>query len=507
MSQNNNHIIQKQTLEVEMENPADAFQFRNRLGEVFHELILPRLTVLFDELGPVYKTYRLDQLTIDAGIINKQNWEQSLADKIISEARQAIQLKGPVWAAPTTASIVNDSQPSSPNTEKAIDGNGYENSRVTETNQVDKNENQWSSKEFYEVLEHYLSTGFVTWYAGDKLKMQEGFTKWIMPDATLLNRLAKYIVTAKDTALLRLVYLLPVNSLNQLFEWLLHEKHSAIHKDFLLLKAFLQKLLQPVFAGEFHLKRSLYLVFLQWISLAETSGDGGFIASKTIKYVNTFLPEIIPQLITLVAPETGPLFKEFQEVINKHQNGVELIDAVPLNRKDTIETGEFFINNAGLVMLHPFLAQLFEELKLTIKKVFADETACMKAVLLTRFMATGNVDAEDHELVLEKIICGLPPGEPILCDIDLLENERKEALDLLGQIIGLWKQNGVQVNGTIEGFQQAFLQRQGKLTQKNNDWRLQVQQLSYDMVLSSLPWSISMVKTPWMKGMLWIEWV
>ena len=45
------HIIQKQVIEVEMENPADAFQFRNRLGEVFHEKILPGLEILFDEIG------------------------------------------------------------------------------------------------------------------------------------------------------------------------------------------------------------------------------------------------------------------------------------------------------------------------------------------------------------------------------------------------------------------------------------------------------------------------
>lgn len=475
-----NHIIQKQVFEVEMENPADAFQFRNRLGEVFNDMILPRLSDLFDELGPSHKTYRLDQLTIDAGIINKQNWEQNLADKIVTEARQAIQLKDPVWTAPATM--------------------------VTEINKVDKNEEHWNSENFYEIFEHYLSTGYVTWYAGDQRKVQEGFTVWIMPNATLLSRLAKYLVTANETAFLRLVYLLPVNSLDQLIESFLQEKNSVTHKDFLLLKIFLDNLLQPVVASEFHLKRGLYLVLFKWFSVADTSNSSGFIARNTLQYITTFLPEIIPQLTTLVASETNPFFKKFQTIINKKQNEVELINAVPLHKKDTIEADEIFINNAGLVMLHPFLAQLFEELRLTTKKVFTDEPACMKAVLLTRFMATGEVVVEDHELVLEKILCGLSPDAPMLCDLELLEDERKEARDLLAQIIVLWKQNGVQVNGTIEGLQQSFLQRQGKLTQKNNDWSLQVQQLAYDMVLSSLPWSISMIKTPWMKGVLRVEW-
>jgi hypothetical protein len=50
------------------------------------------------------------------------------------------------------------------------------------------------------------------------------------------------------------------------------------------------------------------------------------------------------------------------------------------------------------------------------------------------------------------------------------------------------------------------LQRQGKLLQKDADWLLQVEQKSYDMVLSSLPWSIGIIKNAWMKDMLWVEW-
>jgi hypothetical protein len=70
----------------------------------------------------------------------------------------------------------------------------------------------------------------------------------------------------------------------------------------------------------------------------------------------------------------------------------------------------------------------------------------------------------------------------------------------------LWTKNNNQVNGTTEGLQQSFFQRTGKLVKKGDDWQLQVEQRAYDMLLSSLPWGIGIIKTSWMKGMLWVEW-
>ena len=69
-----------------------------------------------------------------------------------------------------------------------------------------------------------------------------------------------------------------------------------------------------------------------------------------------------------------------------------------------------------------------------------------------------------------------------------------------------WKMNGVPVNTSIEGLQQSFLQRSGKLVQKENDWMLQVEQRPFDIVLASLPWGIGIIKNKWMRGMLWVEW-
>lgn len=496
----NNHIIQKQVLEVEMENPPDAFQFRNRLGEVFHEMILPRLTVLFDELGTENKTYRIESLTIDAGTIAKQNWEELLADKIIAEARQAIQLKDPVWKAPVSrASQGKPTQAVLPH--ELMNANATH--KETDRTQTDLNK---TSQEFYEVFETYLTTGYLSWYAGHEHHLKEGFAQSILPEKPLVKRLANYLKTANSTAIQRLVYLLPYSFLNKLIEELLNKKLAGFLKDFLQLTYILEQIILQQSASELHIKKSLYLPFFKWLAVPETININDFIAAQTVKYFQLNLPMLLPKVSGLVNDHNNFLLKTIIETLQIETTKKLVHPDIEQNEMITEQPDELFISNAGLVILHPFLPQLFQELQLTYNNKFVDELACMKAILISRFIAGEDVAVEDHDLAIEKILCGKEPDEPILCNIELSENDKKEAIDLLAQIIQLWKQNGVQVNGTIEGFQQSFLQRQGKLTKRNTDWRLQVQQLSYDMVLSSLPWSISMVKTPLMKGMLWIEW-
>jgi hypothetical protein len=140
------------------------------------------------------------------------------------------------------------------------------------------------------------------------------------------------------------------------------------------------------------------------------------------------------------------------------------------------------------------------------KNNFKDEASHQKAVLLSQYLVTGDTSIVEEGILLNKIICGYPIEEPIIKELELSEFEMAEAIDLLAQVIQSWKMSETPVNNTIEGLQQSFLQRQGKLLQKDADWLLQVEQKSYDMVLSSLPWSIGIIKNAWMKDMLWVEW-
>ena len=157
---------------------------------------------------------------------------------------------------------------------------------------------------------------------------------------------------------------------------------------------------------------------------------------------------------------------------------------------------------AGLVLLHPFLPQLFRALG------FADDEKLLypdKAVYLLYFLATGRTSAMEYELVIPKMLCHVPLASAVESNVSLLADEQEEAIALLAAVIHHWE---VMKNTGADGLRETFLQRSGKLSQRDDgEWLLQVETNSFDILLEQLPWGISMIQLPWMPGMLRVEWV
>ncbi|MGF1523001.1 MAG: contractile injection system tape measure protein [Leptolyngbyaceae cyanobacterium] len=53
-------------------------------------------------------------------------------------------------------------------------------------------------------------------------------------------------------------------------------------------------------------------------------------------------------------------------------------------------------------------------------------------------------------------------------------------------------------NTSLEGFRKALLQRSDILKIDNDKWLLQVEKETYDVILDRLPWSLQVIKLPWM---------
>ncbi len=167
-----------------------------------------------------------------------------------------------------------------------------------------------------------------------------------------------------------------------------------------------------------------------------------------------------------------------------------------------IDIGEgIYLGNAGLIILHPFLPQLFTALNIS------DDTELLqpqRALCLLHFLTTGQTTAPEYELILPKILCNVPLEIPVESDVALTDNEREEAVALLDAVIRHWE---VLRNTSRDGLRGTFLLRHGKVSLRDDgDWLLQVEAQSFDILLDHLPWSISMVKLPWMERMLWVEW-
>jgi Contractile injection system tape measure protein len=168
------------------------------------------------------------------------------------------------------------------------------------------------------------------------------------------------------------------------------------------------------------------------------------------------------------------------------------------------ETAGLFVNQAGLVLLHPFLRNYFDAVGLLNGDSFQDESAQQTAIYLLHYLATRQTDAPEYELVLPKLLCGWLLNEPVNREIELPTAALMEGEHLLQTAINYWQ---ALKSTSPDGLRQGFLQREGKLTRSSDgNWKLQVEQKSIDILLSRLPWGLSMVKLPWMDELLIVEW-
>ncbi|HEY1166261.1 MAG TPA: contractile injection system tape measure protein [Chitinophaga sp.] len=162
-----------------------------------------------------------------------------------------------------------------------------------------------------------------------------------------------------------------------------------------------------------------------------------------------------------------------------------------------------YINNAGLVLLHPYLNIFFNALGLLEKRAFKSSAAQDKAVQLLGFLASGETDIPEYDLVFPKLLCGLLPEDPVDRFVELTELDKTEANQLLEAVINNWNALG---STSADGLRGNFLMREGKLQWQSDEWRLRVTQASYDLLLNRLPWGISVVRLPWMPWALKTEW-
>jgi hypothetical protein len=162
-----------------------------------------------------------------------------------------------------------------------------------------------------------------------------------------------------------------------------------------------------------------------------------------------------------------------------------------------------YLTNAGVILLHPFLSTLFHRLGLWNGTAFTSIAARQKAVFLLHYLATGSQRPPEHALVFAKMLCGYSLEMPIPGEIELTEDECVEALTLIESAIQRWEKLGAS---TVDGLREAFLQRRGKLANKNGRLSLQMESMGIDILLDYLPWNLHLVKLPWLKDILYVDW-
>ena len=168
------------------------------------------------------------------------------------------------------------------------------------------------------------------------------------------------------------------------------------------------------------------------------------------------------------------------------------------------EVEEFHINNAGLILLAPFFGIVFKDIGYLDKKGgFASEEFRIRAVHFSQFLVASEPHPPEANLALNKVLCGMEVAEPMERFIDLTDKEQGAAQEVIDSALTHWSALK-RTSGPV--FRQTFLKHEGILTFQGNNWLLRVERTSVDVLLDTLPWTISIIKHPWMKQPLMVEW-
>ncbi|MFN6565507.1 MAG: contractile injection system tape measure protein [Nostoc sp. ChiSLP01] len=175
-----------------------------------------------------------------------------------------------------------------------------------------------------------------------------------------------------------------------------------------------------------------------------------------------------------------------------------------LNAVNTFsQSDEIYIDNAGLILLWPFLNRFLVKIRLVANNLFINKISAERASLLLQYLVEDSTESSEHILPLNKILCGIDLLEPINTNLEITTEEQAECENLLSAVIQNWS---ILKNTSIEGFRKAFLRRNGILRVHNDGWLLQVERETYDILLDKIPWSIQVIKLPWMDNILHVEW-
>ena len=167
------------------------------------------------------------------------------------------------------------------------------------------------------------------------------------------------------------------------------------------------------------------------------------------------------------------------------------------------EGEKIYIENAGLVLVHPFLSTLFDRTGLVKNGEFVNDEAKFRAPHLLQYLVNYEQATPEHALLLNKILCGIKYQEALTLGVVLTELEIETANELLYVVTQQWEK---LKNTSINGLQESFLQRSGSLCLSSEGWTLVVKNKAFDVLLQTLPWGLSFIKNSWMTEPIFVEW-
>lgn len=532
-----NHIIHSQKVILEIPARQEAYNYQNTVSRLFNNGLQAAIEKVLDGICAPGEVVRINSLNLDLGEINAAGFEAGFKEKIVASLIKATAQSKAAADTTSTSSVIKqqDSQREAfiyfithgmlPWYSNVKSTRQWEDELVSQWQYTDwQLIAQWLTRnpqvEIVKRLSLQFSNGFLSKFGEHLYKANTGDDN--LPSETLL---------AWHTDLLFIHD--QINPTPQAAE-------TIWQNIFIVLAKIKSKTTGEYIVAQLVLKQlfaNLQRV-TKYIKNNKT-GNPADVASAIKNNISQLLQGVIVKqvkdvlfnIMTAIENEQQPEVIEWYILHNKidalsslpaphiikQQNEEVVAGPKPNNSKTTNDREEkqkqagkkkepedvLYINNCGLVLLHPFISAYFTDIGLLEKKNFINEAAQQRAILLLHYLATGETEAAEFNLVMQKVLCGYRLEDTLPAAIEITETEIEESKKMLHAVIDYWPP---LKNTSIEGFQTTFLQRQGRLSTIQSGWLLRVEQKAVDILLGKLPWGFSTIRLPWMSSMMNVEW-
>ena len=493
------HLISKHIVSVQTASIGTGKEIQDEISKVFEYDLYPKLEELLDAYALTDHVLKFEKINLKLRPITKKNWKKELVQETLNAFDEYLQSQAiSKLTSETRINGLNAIERANALTQKST--KQYVQEQTDNENVILRNK----KSDLQEIFISYLKTG-----ALDQ-------NVWVKT----LNELFQSVrVEQEDYIHIARLLLSDANCLERWITNVPIAIHKALLQSFGQQKMPLQK--EPYIEGwsmesDAHILNE-YVTCFNWIIFCSQQ------INTTSAMINEHVIAFIEKRESAKQVEMLRVFKEIREreqnlfhtarqdqeleqrknIENKHLNSQSLLSDVIESPAKKQSESPLYIANAGLVILHPFLSQFFEEVELMKNKEWLGDKAIERGVLLTQYLVTGQEKIFEDELILNKHLCGWPIKKNINTKFSISECEKKICNDLLKDVIEHWEK---LKNTSVNTLRDEFIQRQGRLILEEERNELIVEHRSIDLLLDYLPWGIGMIKTPWMETELTCIW-
>jgi hypothetical protein len=534
-----NHIIRKSVVELELVDEKSAFEIQQKVSHIFKNLLLNRLDLLFNKYANNGTTIQIDKIELNLGKLNADKLEKELVEKLLSGIEKEIEKKI------NYTSLSYEKDPVTLTSFAVVQNDLYNKDDSKTSKEIDIKIIDTKEK-LIDLFFHFIQFGLYPWWGsfGKEFNLEkELLGNKIFDDGQVLEELRLLIL--KSTIISkRLVSQFSFNFNKELLFRFYPSTITAIEALAGIAKVTAE--IKKNTPTEVEVRKSFYYNLFNALKYFNNKEPGaGEILEVLLESLKTtglhisdvfFLNQLIKEISKVSASsvldkETILFFSKLStevktlidkkkfEKFEKFENPSVSHDKIKLHVKKDNKQEEkniikdlfeekyskesFFIENAGLVLIAPFFQAFYKSLNLLENTFFKDEEALHRALLLSQYLVTGQLEISEHVLPLNKVIHGVDIFQPITKELVLSEPEIEACNDLLSSVIKHWK---ILKNTSPAGLRANFLQREGILYKNETDWKLKIERKTIDIVLNSIPWNYSIIKFSWMNSLLFVEW-